>query len=112
MLKEWGACKNEYAVLTTYPTNIKDLGQNTAGMWMMPHLCEASFVGNGLVRNGQAGAAGNLKHPILTPLWAAGLSFMRCHAEVNVPNDPEETGIFMGEEYARAARLWTHGVSD
>jgi hypothetical protein len=109
MLKEWGSCKNEYAVITTYPTNIADLGENTAGIWEMPHLCEAGFLELGLVRNGQAGAAANLERPALTPLWAAGLSFMRCHAETNVPNDPEELGIFMGEEYARAARLFTHG---
>jgi hypothetical protein len=62
-----------------------------------------------ILRNGQASAAAGLTRPILGPLWAAGLSFMKCHAERNVPNDPLETGIFMGEEYARAARLYTNG---
>jgi hypothetical protein len=109
MLGEWGMTKNEYAVLTTYPTNVPDLGKNVNNHWEMPHLCEASFIGEGLVRNGQASAAAGLTRPILGPLWAAGLSFMKCHAERNVPNDPLETGIFMGEEYARAARLYTNG---
>ena len=52
----------------------------------MPHLCQAHFAGFGKVSNAQASAAANLEFPIMTPLWAAGLSFSRCHAERNVPN--------------------------
>merc|ERR1719181_968314 len=47
--------------------------------------------------------------PVLTTLWAAGLSFHRCHAEKNVPIDPHLEFIFTGEEIDRAIRLWTHG---
>lgn len=109
MLAEWGATNNEYAVLTAYPTNFKDLDQNSNKHWEMPHMCGAAFEGFGKVRNDQASAAANLEVPILTPLWAAGLSFHRCHAERSVPNDINLKGVFSGEEFSRGARLWTHG---
>eukprot|EP00854_Cymbomonas_tetramitiformis_P010467 gene10467-12378_t len=108
-LREWGAIGNEYAVISTYPTNIHDLGKNTQNQWMMPHLCDASFAGSGRVVNGQAGAVANLEKPWLAPLWAAGLSLSRCHAERNVPADINLKGVFAGEEYGRGSRLWTNG---
>lgn len=109
ILAEWGAVSNEYAVLTSYPTNVHDLDTNSNNHWEMPILCTASFIGSGLIRNAQASACANLERPALSPLWAAGLSFAKCHAERNVPNDKSLKGVFMGEEYARGARLWTHG---
>jgi len=109
ILNEWGAAKNEYAVLSTYPTNVHDLHKNSNNHWEMPHLCHASFAGPGKVANGRASAAANLERPLLAPLWAAGLSFSRCHAERNVPNDINLKSVFAGEEYGRGARLWTHG---
>ena len=109
MLAEWGHTENEYAVITSYPTNVHDMGKNTNKHWEMPHLCGGAIVGPGLISNSQASAAAGLTRPLLTPLWAAGLSFMKCHAERNVPNDPELKGIFSGEAYGRGARLWTHG---
>mmetsp|Transcript_1306 Transcript_1306/g.1907 ORF Transcript_1306/g.1907 Transcript_1306/m.1907 type:complete len:470 (+) Transcript_1306:164-1573(+) len=108
MLEQWGACRNEYAVLTTYPTNYKDLYKNSNNHWEMPHLCKASASG-ALVRNAQASAVANLEQPVLAPLWAAGLSFSKCHAERKVPNDVNLRQVFTGEEFARGARLWTHG---
>jgi hypothetical protein len=43
MLLEWGRAENEYAVLSTYPTNWKELGKNSNKHWEMPHLCCANF---------------------------------------------------------------------
>ena len=109
-LNEWGATNNEFAVLSTYPTNIDDLHKNSNKHWEMPHLCCASLGGQiGAVRNCQAKAAANLEKPILAPLWAAGMSFARCHAERDVPNDINLRHIFTGEEFGRGVRLWTHG---
>eukprot|EP01062_Namystynia_karyoxenos_P019365 TRINITY_DN17276_c0_g1_i1.p1 TRINITY_DN17276_c0_g1~~TRINITY_DN17276_c0_g1_i1.p1 ORF type:complete len:610 (+),score=139.31 TRINITY_DN17276_c0_g1_i1:54-1883(+) len=109
MATEWGMAANEFAVLTTYPTNAHHLYENTNNHWEVPHLCGASFEGMGRVRNAQARAAANLERPILAPLWAAGLSFARCHAERDVPTDPHLGSLFMGEEFARGVRLWTNG---
>merc|ERR1711871_1344628 len=109
MIDQWLSTGNEYAVLTTYPTNVDHIGQNVNKHWEMPHLCKASFSGKGRIHNEQALAAANLQYPLLAPLWAAGLSFARCHAERNVPTDPVLKSTFTGEEYARGSRLWTAG---
>ena len=113
-IDQWSQAQNEYAVLTTYPTNFKDIGEsgeppNVNNHWEMPHLCRASLHAPGMVRNAQAGACANLSRPPLGKLWAAGLSFGRCHAERDVPADPHLKQIFTGEEFSRGARLWTHG---
>ena len=57
----------------------------------------------------QAKAARLLGRPKLTTLWAAGLSFARCHAERAVPYDPHTPYIFWGEEFSRTARFFTNG---
>ena len=75
----------------------------------MPHLCNVVWTKEGHVRNEQAKAARMLEGPKMTTLWAAGLSFSKCHAETKVKNDPHLDYIFDGEEFSRAARLWTHG---
>ena len=82
--------------------------KNVNGVWEVPHLCSIQWE-NGHVRNMQAKAARLLKKPKLTTLWAAGLSFSRCHAERTVPYDPYTPYIFWGEEFSRTARFFTHG---
>lgn len=42
-------------------------------------------------------------------VWGAGLSFSKCHAEKKTPYDPFTPGIFDGEEFNKAIRLWTYG---
>ena len=42
-------------------------------------------------------------------MWGAGLSFHRCHAELNVPVDPYLDNVFDGEEGSRGIRFFTHG---
>lgn len=61
------------------------------------------------MRNRRAKAALNLVRPTLTKFLAAGMSFSRCHAERDVPADRESRHFFSGEEFSRAARLWTNG---
>ena len=41
LLKEWGAAENEYAVLSTYPTNVHHLGANINEHWEMPQQYNA-----------------------------------------------------------------------
>ena len=60
-------------------------------------------VGN-VPRNSQAKAARMLTSPLLTTLWAAGLSFSKCHFERRVPNDPNLPFVFDGEEFSRTLR--------
>merc|ERR1719502_411380 len=73
-------------------------------------LCGFSLE-NGIPRGKTAGTMqreSNAK-PYLSMNWAAGLSFQRCHADRNVPVDPNLKWIFTGEEVNRAVRFWTHG---
>jgi len=114
LISQWAATENEYAILTTYPHNANEFKEdrkppNMGGNWEMPSLCRASFVGRGIVRNLIASAVQGLDKPILSKFWAAGQSFSRCHAERDVPNDHHSQHIFLGEEFSRAARLWTNG---
>eukprot|EP00038_Savillea_parva_P025430 m.47631 g.47631 ORF g.47631 m.47631 type:complete len:559 (-) comp6913_c0_seq1:59-1735(-) len=110
ILSEWYETENEYAVITTYPTEVSHLNENGGGHWTMPYNCHAQFAGaTGLVANSVASTAANMEYPILQPLWAAGLSFARCHAERQVPTDPELKSVFAGEEFGRGSRLWTSG---
>jgi Glycosyltransferase (GlcNAc) len=52
----------------------------------------------------------NAKKPKLTNLvWGAGMSFQKCHAELNVPYDPYLDNVFDGEETSRGIRFFTHG---
>ena len=109
ILREWSMTKNEFGILTTYPTSAQNLHRDFMGFMSMPHLCGAKISDSGLIKNNQAGSVANVDRPVLQPLWAAGLSFSRCHAERNVPNDINLKQVFFGEEFSRGVRLWTNG---
>eukprot|EP00494_Astrolonche_serrata_P023103 UN23360 len=108
ILKEWGSADNEMAILTTYVGIPELVGTNVAGRKEVPHLCEGRFDGE-FPRNIRATAAHWLEKPILAPLWGAGLSFSKCHAEINSPYDPHLKQIWTGEEFSRGARFYTKG---
>ena len=109
LLKFWSDARNEYAVLSTYVSDLRQLGKCLNNVYEVPHLCQV-IKSTGLVpRNSQAKAARMLKAPLLTTVWAAGLSFARCHFERRVPNDPNLPFVFDGEEFSRTLRGWTHG---
>jgi len=118
VLAAWGAAHNEYAVLATYVNRFEDLesGRALHPRFQVPHICQLEYVGGAymgakgmLPRNKRAKGAINLTRPKLTPFWAAGFSFLKCHGEKQTPNDPQLPGIFDGEEYSKGARLWTRG---
>lgn len=75
---------NDYAVLSTY---VADLSQNNQGVRVVPNLCMVTFTST--IRNWGTKECRNLIKPKMTnAMWGAGLSFHRCHAEINVPVDP------------------------
>jgi hypothetical protein len=39
----WGSINNEYAVLSTVPPDLPDLGKNIQDHWEVNHLCQARF---------------------------------------------------------------------
>lgn len=113
MVDDWVSTGNEFAVLTAYPLAMADAakGGSMDNTWI--DLCGFSLE-NGIPRGKTAGTMFKNEHgppegPFLTLNWAAGQSFQRCHADRNVPVDPNLKWIFTGEEVDRAVRFWTHG---
>jgi hypothetical protein len=97
--------RNDYAVLSTYVT---DIAENNKDDRIVPNLCMVTFTVT--IRNWGTKECKWLQRPKLTnAMWGAGLSFHRCHAEVNVPVDPYLTNVFDGEEGSRGIRFFTHG---
>eukprot|EP00929_Paragymnodinium_shiwhaense_P068454 TRINITY_DN3442_c0_g2_i1.p1 TRINITY_DN3442_c0_g2~~TRINITY_DN3442_c0_g2_i1.p1 ORF type:complete len:514 (-),score=129.61 TRINITY_DN3442_c0_g2_i1:21-1562(-) len=102
LLQDWANTRNEFAVLSVYPTDI------SSAPGIMVDLCGYSLE-DGVPRGMTGGDRDPTKAPYLTMNWAAGLSFHRCHMEKNVPVDRHLRWIFTGEEVDRAVRLFTHG---
>jgi hypothetical protein len=98
--------RNDYAVLSTYVADMSQNNQNVRSA--VPNLCMVQFTKS--IRNFGTKECKFLKVPKLTnAMWGAGLSFHRCHAELNVPVDPYLDGVFDGEEGSRGLRFFTHG---
>ena len=136
--------ENDYAVLSTYVT---DIAENNKDPTNVPNLCMVQFTSS--IRNWATKECNHLRKPKLTngtclcvksfevqtiicirchqlmtnsitnlfycvsnlcaAMWGAGLSFHRCHAEINVPVDPYLDNVFDGEEGSRGIRFFTHG---
>ena len=97
--------ENDYAVLSTYVT---DIAENNKDPKNVPNLCMVTFTSS--IRNWGTKECRNLVRPKLTnAMWGAGLSFHRCHGELNVPVDPYLDNVFDGEEGSRGIRFFTHG---
>jgi hypothetical protein len=97
--------ENDYAVLSTYVTDIE---HNNKDDIVGPNLCMVTFTSS--IRNWATKECRGLVRPKLTnAMWGAGLSFHRCHAELNVPVDPYLDNVFDGEEGSRGIRFFTHG---
>jgi hypothetical protein len=97
--------QNDYAVLSTY---VASMDQNNQNVRTVPNLCMVVFTSS--IRNSATKECRFLKVPKLTnAMWGAGLSFHRCHAELNVPVDPYLDSVFDGEEGSRGLRFFTHG---
>lgn len=107
MIADWQLAENEFAVLTGYPMDFGAL--NVAESSRVDCCGWFREPGSGIPRGKTCATAPRSSRLHLTPNWAAGFSFHRCHAEHNVPIDGSLEYIFTGEEIDRAARLWTHG---
>lgn len=115
LVQDWLLLRNEHAVLTTYLPHIDQIDvqePEDSATQVVPHLCKTVLGGGGMERNAIASAARSLPRPKLTPLWGAGLSFSKCHAEIAVPYDPHLDHVFDGEEFSRALRLFTWGYDN
>ncbi|KAL7561132.1 hypothetical protein ACA910_009401 [Epithemia clementina (nom. ined.)] len=117
IIQQWKSAKNEYAVLTTYLSDINGriAPRTHAGLSpSRPIMCNSDFEGSGdmrHLRHGQQpeGAAGIHGQPTLEPFWAAGFSFARGHFVIQVPYDQYLPMVFQGEEISIGLRGFTYG---
>lgn len=113
IVTEWEATGNPNAIITVYPkpvefmnmTNNKDLHQT---------MCQASLESSDEDAVVQYGAAliemkPAQAKPLLISQMAAGFNFGSCRNVKEVRSDPYAHFLFHGEEYSKAARLWTSG---
>ncbi|CAK0797670.1 unnamed protein product [Prorocentrum cordatum] len=108
LIEDWLSAGNEFAVLTVYPESV-DRIDKPVGSRIVSSCGYTLEEGIPRGRQAQDYARSDVRMPLLTPNWAAGFSFHRCHAEKLVPVDWRLRWIFTGEEVNRAVRLWTHG---
>jgi len=113
LIKDWLDAENEMGVITTYVHHSADAviapnGDNTP-YHDTPHLCDIKGGAHGIPRNEGATNIHNATRPILQSKWGAGFSFSKCHSERRVKIDRHTDWIFDGEEFSRAALLWTAG---
>ncbi|CAK4691730.1 hypothetical protein LEN26_014455 [Aphanomyces euteiches] len=112
LVEDWKTTQNEMGVLTTYLHDLHNFinpdGSNNPPNHL-PHICQTMRGGNTLVRSIGADLILQPKHPQMSALWGAGLSFSKCHAERRVLIDNHNHWVFDGEEFLRASHLWTHG---
>ncbi|GBG29899.1 Skp1-protein-hydroxyproline N-acetylglucosaminyltransferase [Hondaea fermentalgiana] len=106
-IEDWLLTENEMAVITAYPNMVRDRHDQRNS----PQRCSTKFSGDHEVVHG-GNSAVNVhpgRTPYLIPFFGAGTSFSKCHANFNVPYDPYMSYLFGGEEFNRAARLFTSG---
>jgi len=105
LIEMFHRAQNDRAVLSTY---VAAMEQNNKDPKEVPNLCMITFTSTW--RNWGTKFIRNAKKPKLTNLvWGAGMSFQKCHAELNVPYDPYLDNVFDGEETSRGIRFFTHG---
>ena len=116
MISQYFETKNEYAVLSTYLTDVQGslTPEGRSRRNTRPIMCNSHFEGSG--------ATSHLRHlsqpeekavlqdtPMLQPFWAAGMSFSRGHFVTRVPYDCCLPMLFQGEEISIGIRAWTFG---
>jgi hypothetical protein len=105
LIEMFHRAENDRAVLSTYVASMEQTDTNPKNV---PHLCMIEW--RATWRNWGTKYIEHAKKPKLTNLvWGAGMSFHKCHAELNVPYDPYLDNVFDGEETSRGIRFFTHG---
>jgi hypothetical protein len=116
MISQFHETKNEYAVLSTYLTDVqKSISKEGLSLRKTrPIMCNSHFEGGGetshlrhLAQPEEVAAMQDT--PMLQPFWAAGMSFSRGHFVVRVPYDCCLPMLFQGEEISIGIRAWTFG---
>nr|CCA18910.1 conserved hypothetical protein [Albugo laibachii Nc14] len=113
IIKEWEAAENPNAIITVYPKPV-DFMNTTNNKNLTQRMCQAYIESSDEDAMVQYGAALiEMKpapaKPLLMSQMAAGFNFGSCRNVKEVRSDPYAPFLFHGEEYSKAARLWTSG---
>lgn len=113
LLNQWDAIENSKAIITVYPKSTDHIG-NKDSEQRLQLMCKARIESQDKDSMIQYGAPiwinkKDVPKPRLMSQLAGGFNFGTCKQAIEVRNDPYTPFLFHGEEYSRAARLWTHG---
>ncbi|OQR87601.1 hypothetical protein ACHHYP_08494 [Achlya hypogyna] len=111
LLGQWDSVENENAIITVYPKST-ELLNNTEYADQLQLMCHSR------IESEDADSMIQYRAPIWIPKptkprlmsqFAGGFNFGNCVQAKTIRNDPYTPFLFHGEEYSRAARLWTAG---
>lgn len=109
--KQWRSIENEYAILTVYPISTNNM-DSPFYKTHMQFMCKSAIEGktaDAMIQYGSATSIPVELKPRLQSQIAGGFNFGKCLPSRTIRNDPKTPFLFHGEEYSRAARLWTSG---
>ena len=113
LIDNWKLAGNPRGILTAYPMADDRMEKpwldGISHYKMVPRICRLFLNGGSLANKGAGDENPWVGRPELTGFWAAGLSFGLGESERAVPYDKYMPYVFMGEEPARALRLYSHG---
>ncbi|XP_055356723.1 skp1-protein-hydroxyproline N-acetylglucosaminyltransferase-like [Paramacrobiotus metropolitanus] len=110
LLLDWFALANKKAILTVYPKSAPSLVDGASDQ--VPYMRNAkieSADADAMVQYGSAVSIARMPKPRIMSQFAAGFNFGSCEHAKEARSDPYTPFLFHGEEYSRAARLWTRG---
>ncbi|CAH0519925.1 unnamed protein product [Peronospora belbahrii] len=113
IMAQWDSVENPNAIISTYPKDIINIASRKVDD-TMHIMCLARIevnIADAMVMYDPASVIKKKDTPkaILVSQLAGGFNFGGCKQAKEVRNDPHTPFLFHGEEYSRAARLWTNG---
>ncbi|CAK4147942.1 unnamed protein product [Aphanomyces euteiches] len=112
IIAQWDSIENPKAVITVYPDPTTNMLKDDAIPTTTAKMCHGRIETEDADSMIQYGAATNIpspKVPQLMSQFAGGFSFATAECALHIRNDPYTPYLFHGEEYSKAARLFTHG---
>jgi hypothetical protein len=115
LISQWDSIGNPKALLSDYPDQVELMpadGRIVQSNHAVTHMCHARIFSDSpdaMVQYSWAQKIPAPKTPRLGSQFAGGFNFGTAAQALDVRNDPYTPYLFIGEEYSKAARLWTHG---
>ncbi|KAF0716620.1 Aste57867_2749 [Aphanomyces stellatus] len=112
LVAQWDSIENPKAVITVYPDPTEGMpktGGLTGNTAMMCHGRIETDDADAMIQYGAATTVKSPSVPKLMSQFAGGFSFATAECTLHIRNDPYTPYLFHGEEFSKAARLFTHG---